>query len=277
MQNSPRVRAILALAALVAAHPRVTVAWDETEDSAPADAPWKQVLNDDDAKQVAALTARMKDAVKYADAIPWAEQIAEIRARVQGADHWEAADARRRVVTLKDIAAMPAQAQAELAGVRKIAAGASHLESLDQFSEAEPLHRQALAIVTRLLAMGHPLVAENQDSLAMNLSRQSKYADAQSLFELSLEIRRRALGEDHPDTANAYNSLAFNLYYQGKFAAAKLRLEKALQIRRAVLGEDDPVTAMTYNNLAAILNGQGKYAEAEPMSRKVLAIYRRAF
>ena len=49
---------------------------------------------------------------KFSQAIEPAREVAEVRARLQGADHWQAADARRAVADLRKIAALPEEGRA---------------------------------------------------------------------------------------------------------------------------------------------------------------------
>src|SRR5262245_45420762 len=63
--------------------------------------PWKRRLSGEAAGQVAKLeqqTARLQREGRFAEAVGPASEAAEIRTRLQGADHWQAADARRLVV-----------------------------------------------------------------------------------------------------------------------------------------------------------------------------------
>jgi hypothetical protein len=62
-------------------------------------APYQRLLQGDDAKQAAALQQRAQQreaADDYAGALQAAEELLALRRRVQGADHYEAVDARGR-------------------------------------------------------------------------------------------------------------------------------------------------------------------------------------
>src|SRR6516165_2065757 len=66
--------------------------------------PWKRQLSGDAASQVEKLEqriAQLQKEGKFAEAIGPAREVAEIRTGLQGADHWQAADARRAMDDLR--------------------------------------------------------------------------------------------------------------------------------------------------------------------------------
>ena len=66
--------------------------------------PWKRQLSGEAAAQVAQLQqqiAQLRREGRFAEAIEPAREVAEIRTRLQGADHWQTADARRAVDDLR--------------------------------------------------------------------------------------------------------------------------------------------------------------------------------
>jgi tetratricopeptide (TPR) repeat protein len=249
------------------------------EEPSPDDAPYKHMLTGDDARRVAELEQKLSAlafAGKYAEAQQPAEEIVAIRRRAQGAKHWQTLDFERVVQTLKRLAALSAEEQAEYASAIKALAEALQLDAKGRYAQAQPLHERALVVRRRLLGEDHPDTAQSYDGLAGNLAQQRKYAEAQRLDDKALAIYRKVLGEDHPNTAASYNHVGFNLNAQAKYAEAQPLFEKALAIRRRVLGEDNTDTAESYNNVASNLGAQGRYAEAQPLFEKALAICRRA-
>src|SRR5262249_13132658 len=72
--------------------------------------PWKRPLSGEAASQVEKLEqriAQLQREGRFAEAIGPAGEVAAIRTRLQGADHWQAVDARRAVDDLRKIAALP--------------------------------------------------------------------------------------------------------------------------------------------------------------------------
>jgi tetratricopeptide (TPR) repeat protein len=63
----------------------------------------------------------------------------------------------------------------------------------DQYEEAEPLLREALAQRRRLLGSGHDATAESLDHLATMHQRRGEYASAEPHFREALAIRRGLL------------------------------------------------------------------------------------
>jgi serine/threonine protein kinase len=150
------------------------------------------------------------------------------------------------------------------------------LEEEDRYAEAEPLLRQGLDSLRRVLGEEHPdtLVAMNR--LATLCAHSGKSVDAELLWVKALEVGRRVLGEEHPTTLEAMNDLAL-LYsgQEGKLAEAERMIVKCLKAKRRVLGEEHPDTLLGMNNLASLYRKQGKLSEAEPLFVKALAGNRR--
>jgi hypothetical protein len=241
--------------------------------------PWKRPLSGKAAARVAQLEqqiAQLRRAGRFAEAIEPAREVAEIRTRLQGADHWQTANARRAVDELRMIATLPEEGRKAMASVGELLQNAHTAHQRGNYAEAEGINRTLLEIRRKWLGEGHPGTALSYNDLAADLYSQGKYAEAEPLCRQALAIRLKALGEGHPDTAGSYNNLALTLYSQGKYAEAEPLCRQALAIRLKALGEGHPGTAASYNNLAANLNAQGKYAEVEPLFRQALAIYLKA-
>ena len=153
---------------------------------------------------------------------------------------------------------------------------AAYLYYSGQYSEAEPLSRQALEIRRTALGEDHPDFATNLNNLAGLYHSQGRYAEAEPLCHQALDVHRTALGEDHPDFAASLNNLAELYSSQGRYEKAEPLHRQALEIRRTVLGEDHLDFAMSLNNVAGLYRSQGRYEEAEPLYRQALEIRRTA-
>jgi tetratricopeptide (TPR) repeat protein len=239
--------------------------------------PTQRLLTDADAQRAQVFKEQIDElegAGRFVEALAPAREVAALRTRVQGAEHWQAADAARRVRTLAQVAALPAAARGELAAAIKLDVVGRQLLQQRGHAEAEPLLREALAIRRRVLGGDHPDTATSLHNLAVDLDARGQYAEAEPLLREALAIRRRVLGVDHPDTAASLIELAFNLDARGQYAEAEPLLREALAICRRVLGDDHPQTATSLNNLARNLDARGKYSEAEPLLRQALEINR---
>jgi tetratricopeptide (TPR) repeat protein len=236
--------------------------------------PYKRLLQGDEAKKAEALQQRIDQlwaAAKFAEAAAPAEELLALRQRVQGEKHWEAADAARRVETLRRAARLPAGQQQALAEEPGTAAKAEELYWQGKYAQAEPLFRKALAVAEEVLGPRHPDTADSYTNLATNLSAQGRAQEAQPLHCKALAIFEDVLGPKHPLTAQSYNNLAYNLDAQGRAKEAEPLLRKALAVREEMLGPRHPLTAQSYNNLAGNLYFQGRTREAEPLLRQALA------
>jgi tetratricopeptide (TPR) repeat protein len=247
-------------------------------DAVPADAPCRHLLPPEESRRVAAWearTAELTDAGLWGEAIKLARQVVGLRTRVQGAGHWQTADAVRNVQTLQKLAALSAADRAEFLALPNLLLEAEELRRKGKQAEGDALADKAWAVSRRVLGAEHHTDARLYENLAANLTAAGKYADAQVLSEKALEVSQRVLGEEHPDTARAYTNVASALMAQGKAAAAEPLLRRGLAIRLRVLGEDSADTAKAYDNLAVCLNTQNRVAEAQPLHEKAVALSRR--
>jgi tetratricopeptide (TPR) repeat protein len=262
---------------LVAAFPRA----DGPKAGGPASGrpPGQRRLSGEDARQTKELEERI-DALyaqgAFAEAVGPAERLWRLRQRLQGAGHWEAADAQRRVQTLWAVAGKPAEQRRALAQTAAQIRQAGALNARGRYREAEPLRQQVLATVRQVLGEDHRDTALAYNNLAFCQKAQGRSAPAERGYERALAIWRQALGEDHPDTARAYHNLARCQFDQGRYGPAERGYERALAIRRQALGEDHPDTAAAYYGLAACLYSQGRYGPAQRGYERALAIRRKA-
>jgi CHAT domain-containing protein len=236
------------------------------------------VLRGDDARQAAELeqkVAALRRAGEYTEAQQAAQSLLALRTRLQGAGHWQTADARRLLETVEKAAALPEEARAELAEAIKLDGEVFKLYRGGRYADALPLLKRALDLRRRHLGAEHPEVVKALNDLAFFLQQAGRYADAEPLHREALAIKRKTLGPEHPSTATSLNNLGMNLLERGLPGPAETPLREALAIRRKMLGEEDADTASSYNNVALSLDAQGKYAAAEGYFRTGLAICRR--
>ncbi len=249
------------------------------EDPPPgADAPYKHLLTGDDSRRAAQQEKRIAELTEaglWGEALKLARQVHELRVRVQGAGHWQAADAARNVQTLERLAALPEVERVEFLATPNLLQQAARLRAQGKAEEAQALLDKTWEVRCRTLGVEHHSTPMLYDQLAAGLSAQGKRAEAQALTEKSLDLCRRVLGEEHPDTARAYGNLGCYLLGQGKAAEAEPLLRRALAIRLRVLGPDSVDTARALDNLGVSLNNQQRFAEAQPYHERALATARR--
>jgi tetratricopeptide (TPR) repeat protein len=244
----------------------------------PVKPPWQRLLQGEDARktvQQEKQLGQLQEAGKFAEALKVAEALAELRGKVQGADHWQAANARWEVELLRRLLRQEAEGRQAYARAMALRRQAKSLQAKGRFREARPFLEETLSVQRQVLGEEHPDAATVYADLAYNLNVQGKYSEAEAASRKALAIRRKTLGEEHPETAGSYEDVANDSQDQGKDAEGEANHRTALAIRRRVLGEENRDTAKSYNNLAMILYEQGRYAEAEVGFRKALDIFRK--
>jgi CHAT domain-containing protein/Tfp pilus assembly protein PilF len=231
---------------------------------------------------------RLKEARKYAEAVPLIERALQLQESIHGGTHLEVA---KCLVLLGEVHSRQASnAHAvpffeRALAIREAALGKNHpqvaaplvnLANLysDQglYARAEPLYERALAIQETALGKNHPQVANALNNLAILYRDQGLYAKAEPLHERALAIQETALGKNHPQVALSLNDLAIIYRDQGLYAKAKPLHERALAISEAALGKDHPDVALPLINLANLYSDQGLYGQAEPLFERALTI-----
>ncbi|HTU89995.1 MAG TPA: tetratricopeptide repeat protein [Gemmataceae bacterium] len=239
---------------------------------------WQRLLQGEDAKKAKEQEnklERLQEAGQFTEALKVAEALAELRTNKQGANHWEAVDARFDVEGIRRVINANKEEQQGYRRTFAMQREAIALDGKAHYREAQPLFEQLLAIRRTVLGEEHPDTASSYNSLALNKYAQGEYVQAKEGFSKALAIYRKVLGEEHPYTATSYSALAASQFAQGEYVRAEEGHSKALAIQRKVLGEEHPDTARSYNSLALNQYAQGKYAQAEQGFSKALAIDRK--
>jgi tetratricopeptide (TPR) repeat protein len=241
-------------------------------------APWQRILLGKDRDRVQHLEAdfeKLRDAGKYREALPLAQEILAIRTRSQGADHWATVLARWRVKTTERVLSASYFDLAKLAVADNQMKEAERLWNQGRCAEAEPLQRQAMAVGRQVLTEEYPLYADGIEMLAMILASQGKDKEAELLNREALRLRQRTLGPECPDVADSYEQLAQNLDNQGAHVEAEPLWRQTLHIRQQALGEEHPDTAAAYYGRALNLRYQGRHAKAVRLFAQALDLNRR--
>jgi tetratricopeptide (TPR) repeat protein len=146
------------------------------------------------------------------------------------------------------------------------------LRILAEWTEAESLIRQALAIDEKNCGMDHPNVAIDLNNLGALLVSTDRLAEAEPLIRRALAIDEKSLGVNHPRVASTLSSLAQLLDMTSRAAEAEPLMRRALAIDERSFGTGHPFVAGHLNNLALVLHSTNRLAEAEPLIRRALAI-----
>ena len=305
----------MVLVALSPGAARWTTAQDAPPKAQPSEPPpYKRALKGGDAARVAKLERQITTlmvAFRFDEAVNLAREVAAIRSRVQGADHWQSIDADTWLRSMIRLSALPVNGQKRWSYSRQLLQEALTLGQ-SRPAEAEPLFNEVLEIRRRVLGEGHRDLALVDYGLATQRAWAGRSAEAEPYYRKALEIRRHELSEDQPETAKTYYRLAVNRIHLGQPAEAEFLSRKALEIYRRVegpdnlhvaqsldvvalslstgtawrgraafrrvlefktrlLGEGHRETALTGSNLATSLLDQGRYAKAEARRPEISA------
>ena len=104
--------------------------------------PWQRLLQGEDAKKAAEQERRLaqgQEAGKFEDALKAAQALAELRGQVQGADHWQAVEARWAAEALGRVVGQGDEMRKAYAGSFVLARQAAALEGRGRYQDAQPL------------------------------------------------------------------------------------------------------------------------------------------
>ena len=144
------------------------------------------------------------------------------------------------------------------------------------YSKAEPLLIQALAIRKKALGDNHHDTATSINNLALLYTKKGDLLKAEPLCIQALDLYRKGLGDNHPDTATSINNLALLYDRKGDYSKAEPLYIQAVEIFRKSLGENHPDTARSLNNLASLYSSKGDYSKAELLLIQCLEIRKKA-
>src|ERR1700722_13168895 len=135
------------------------LAGEPAKPSAAEKAPWQRLLQGEDAKKAKELEeqiAKLTEAGQFEDAMKAAEELAELRGKLQGADHYEAVNARWNAECLRRTLQKGKEVQAEFAGAADLDREAHALMTKGRYKEEQTLRQRALAIRRKALGEDHP-------------------------------------------------------------------------------------------------------------------------
>ena len=116
--------------------------------------PYERLLRGEDQKQAAALEKQIGDlwaAAKFTEATVPAEKLLNLRRRVQGPNHWQAADGARELETLRQAARLPDEQQRQLAHVSGFTAKGTDLYQHGKYAEVHGPITVRLCSTSRIL------------------------------------------------------------------------------------------------------------------------------
>jgi tetratricopeptide (TPR) repeat protein len=106
--------------------------------------------------------------------------------------------------------------------------------------EAEPLFREMVEWLEKVLEPEHPLSWRVNDALALLLFNNEQYAAAEKVIRRVLGKREVVRGLDHPETLGSVYALACTLHSQELLAEAEPLYRRAMEGDEKVLGSQHP-------------------------------------
>jgi tetratricopeptide (TPR) repeat protein len=127
------------------------------------------------------------------------------------------------------------------------------LEEKGDFTGAEPLFREALALAESALGAEHPDTAGTLNNLARLLEAKGNAAAAEPLYRRALAIAEKTMGPADPRLALSLENVAAVMDAKGDYAAAEPLYRRALSIAEKALAPRDPATQNIREELTDML------------------------
>ena len=144
-------------------------------------------------------------------------------------------------------------------------------QNADDFSGAERLRREALALAEKQLGPADKQLAPILGDLAFNLHFEGRDAEGEPLAQRALTIARDA--EDRKLTGLMLNVLGIILSSEGQKARAEPVLRRSVALLEETEGADNILVAKASNNLATLYLDTHQFAKAEGEMLRALPIY----
>jgi tetratricopeptide (TPR) repeat protein len=160
---------------------------------------------------------------------------------------------------------------------RLFCAAGRYLHARGDYVGAEPLFRDAIAVIERTFGRDHADRAMALHDLALLLLNGGHYAEAETLIPQAIEIGEKTLGQDDAEAVIRLNNLANLLRHVGRVREAEQHYRRAIAITEKINGRDHPDMAGLLNNLGNLVRGMSHYKQAEDCYREAIAIGTKAF
>lgn len=158
----------------------------------------------------------------------------------------------------------------EYAGI--LAALGSVQMSLENYTLAEELLCEALAIREQSLNATAPDRLQTMNDLGVIYTKMARYDDAEEILERVVKVRRESVGERHPTFATSLHNLGLVYQHKDRFELARKTFLEVVEIRRDVLDSDHFQVANALNSLATACESTDQYREAADYMQEALSI-----
>jgi len=241
------------------------------------------------ASALAGLSRVASDRGRWEESERYIRKALDIRVRAQGADHPDVVAAHLTIAAIlrrRGLLEESGTLYREVLETRRRTLGPDHpavAEALLRVGgltreeghdpeAAEPLLREALAILQRVRGAVHPETSGAWSELAHNLADQHREAEAILAYEEALRIRRQLYGPVHFAVGESLGHLG--LFYQsvGRLAEAEASFTASVEVFRQAMGGTHNTVAGSLQGLAKVLALRGDPARAEQLLREARAI-----
>jgi CHAT domain-containing protein/Tfp pilus assembly protein PilF len=222
---------------------------------------------------------------KFAEALPLAQQLLDMREKRLGPEHIKVADslgdigicylqlsqpeqaipALQRALALRDKLLGPLHD--DTIGTLQLLAVA--YDGLNDVTHAAPIEQRLLTSLEKTRGKDSAAYLEQLEDLGHLYLRVGQAAPAQPLFEQLYAARQRLSGPRHADTLTAAEMLADCQQMLGNYEASEKLYRGVVEARRSAPGPDDESTLRVESSLAAALGAQGKDGAARPLLEHV--------
>ncbi len=198
-----------------------------------------------------------KQAGRLEESAAHSERQWSLTARLYGADHHHAVDARGRWELAKRLISLTPAQRGRLAAADRAHERASALHREGDARAALPLFAEVLSAREEVLGPRHPSTASALHNVSLMHTLTGDDRKALALARRALAIEKDTLGTGHPAYALGLHNLAMLLMEQGDPEAAAASHRQALAVFRAAHGPHHPECAMAMNSLAMALDEAG--------------------
>jgi tetratricopeptide (TPR) repeat protein len=146
-----------------------------------------------------------------------------------------------------------------------------------QLREAEPLLRDTLERLTRILGPDALITLKTRQTLGWLLRESGRYADAEAELAQAIARMRATVGDEDTDTIETRFTRAIVLGDLERFDEAIAELRELVALRTRLLGADHARTLSVRNSLAVSYLQSRRYAEGERELLDMLPAFERVY
>lgn len=147
----------------------------------------------------------------------------------------------------------------------------------ENYTQAEALLRQTIAICGYTFGSTHPETAESLSRLSEVYRMQGKYIESEEALLRAKNIFLTVFGSRHPEIAETNKMLGLTYGLQGKYGIAEKILQQAIDVFSDILGDAHPEIAETLIILAMTHQLHHDLIEAKRLLHRALVIQKQAF